>query len=75
MFVSKIADCITDLIGNIILQPTLFDSKYLIESSRNMESDSIHLIILHILLDFFFGKPTFIRESKLQLVTIEHCFL
>ena len=69
-----IADCITDLIRDIILQPALLNGKHLIESSRDMESHSIHLIILHVLLYFLLGQPALVREGKLQLVPVELCF-
>ena len=40
-----------------------------------METYSIHLIIYHILLNFFFRQPAFVRKSVLQFISIELCFL
>ena len=71
MFVCIITDCITDLIADIILQPTLFNGQHLIKCTWNMETDSIHLIVLHFSLHLLFCKPTLVRESKFQLVSIK----
>ena len=74
MLISIIAYCITNPVGYIILQPALFDCQYLVECSRNMETYCIHLVILHILTDFFVRQPTFVGKCKFQFVPVKLCF-
>ena len=65
-----LTDIVANLIVDVVHQMALCDVENLVESTRDMEPDRIHHIILHILLHFFIREPTLIGETKLQLVAI-----
>ena len=75
MCIRIIPNSITYLIGNIILQPAFFNSEHFIESVRDMEANSIHLFIDHILVHFFFRQPTLIGKRKFQFIAVEYSLL
>ena len=69
-----VTDTVPDAVGDIILKPALLNCQHLVESSGNMESYGIHLIVFHILFHFFLGQPSLVREGIFQLIAVEHGF-
>ena len=64
-------NCQADAVGNIVLQPAFVNIQYLIEHSRNMETDTVHAVERFAGLHLLFRQPFLVRKGKLQFVTIK----
>ena len=66
---------IADAVVDVVHQPAFLDVENLVESTCDVESHSIHLLIFHILTHFLFGEPTLVRKTEFELVAISRRLL
>ena len=75
VLVGIVAYRIADTVGYIILQPAFLYGQYLVEGVGNVETYRVHLLVHHVLPDFFRSQPAFVGKSVFEFIPIELRFL
>ena len=70
-----VADGVADAVVQVVHQPAFLNGQNLVESTRDMESDAVHVVILESRSHLFACEPALVAASELQFVAVFPCLL